>query len=237
MARRRDRNRITAAGSATRPGDTGQAQPTKVALLVPLSAHGQSGIIGKSFAGCRACPVRARQPERAADRQDDKARLKARLLPTRRSRAALPILVRCLPVRDCRGARRAPADVSVIAFSNDRQWPATAFTPELPAAQGDARRRSCRPAGRGLRADPDDAFGKIVSASFTEAVSRVGGTRRGHADLPAAGPAGGRRAAAQGQRIQAASRRALTMPCSCRADENLEIIADRCRRPRSIPTR
>ena len=46
---------------------------------------------------------------------------------------------------------------------------------------------------------PDDAFGKIVSASFTEAVSRVGRHRGGDADLSAAG-VGQRSARAAAQR-------------------------------------
>ena len=225
-------------GAATSPqGTPDRRNQIKVALIVPLSAHGQSGIIGKSLKQAGELALFERDsptvqlivkddkgtPEGAKAAADEAIKGGAKLilgpLFAKSVSAVAPV------------ARQA--DVSVIAFSNDRQvarngvyllsfQPAPEVTRVVAYAAQQGKRRFAA-------LIPDDAFGKIVSASFTEAVSRVGGTVVGMQTYPQPASAGGlleplRRVSAV---IQAASEAgapidALFLPGG---QENLEIIA------------
>jgi ABC-type branched-subunit amino acid transport system substrate-binding protein len=174
-----------APGAASSPqGAPDRRSQVKVALIVPLSAHGQSGIIGKSLKQAGELALFERDspnvqlmvkddkgtPEGARAAVDEAIKGGARLIlgPLfAKSVAAVAPLAR-------------QADISIVAFSNDRQvarngvyllsfQPAPEVTRVVAYATQQGKRRFAA-------LIPDDAFGKIVSASFTDAVSSAGGT-------------------------------------------------------------
>jgi ABC-type branched-subunit amino acid transport system substrate-binding protein len=156
----------------------------KVALLVPLSAQGQPGLIGKSLKQAGELALFERDnPSVQLIVKDDKGTpegAKAAAEEAVRGGARLilgPLFAKSVaavtPV-----ARQA--DISVVAFSTDRQVARGGVyllsfqpAPEVARVVVHAAQRGKR---RFAALIPDDAFGSIVSASFTEAVSRAGGT-------------------------------------------------------------
>lgn len=180
-----------ATASAPAPGASPASQATadrraqvKIALLVPLSAQGQTGLIGKSLKQAGELALFERDnpslqlmvkddkgtPEGAKAAAEDAIKGGARLilgpLFAKSVAAVAPV------------ARQA--DVAVVAFSNDRQVARNGVyllsfqpAPEVARVVAYAAQQGKR---RFAALIPDDAFGRIVSASFTEAVTRAGGT-------------------------------------------------------------
>src|SRR5262249_54425088 len=161
-----------------------RGQQLKVALIVSLSAQGQPGLIGKSLKQAAELALFERDnpslqlivkddkgtPEGAKAAAEEAIKGGARLilgpLFAKSATAVAPV------------ARQA--GVPVIAFSTDRQAASSGVyllsfqpAPEVTRAVAYAVRQGKR---RFAALIPEDAFGKIVSASFTEAVSRSGGS-------------------------------------------------------------
>ena len=165
-----------------------RANPIKVALLVPLSAQGHAGLIGKSLKQAGELALFERDnpnlqlivkddkgtPEGAKAAAEEAIKGGARLilgpLFAKSATAVAPV------------ARQA--GVAVISFSTDRQVAGSgvyllSFQPAPEVA-----RMVAFAAAQGKRKFaaliPQDAFGRIVAASFTEAVNSSGGTVVAH---------------------------------------------------------
>ena len=160
----------------------------KVALLVPLSAQGHAGVIGKSLKQAGELALFERDnpslqlivkddkgtPEGAKAAADEAIKGGAKLilgpLFAKSATAIAPV------------ARQA--GVPVIAFSTDRQAASSGVfllsfqpAPEVARVVAFAARQGKR---RFAALIPQDAFGKIVAAAFTEAVSHAGGSVVAH---------------------------------------------------------
>ncbi len=170
--------------SLSEPPPADKTRPVKVALLVPLSAHGSAGIIGKSLKQAAELALFERDnPSLQLMVKDDKGTpegAKAAAEEAIRGGAALILG----PLFAKSAAAVAPAarqaGVSVVSFSNDGTVAGNGVyllsfqpAPEVARAVAYAAQRGKR---RFVALIPDDAFGKLASASFTEAVSRAGGT-------------------------------------------------------------
>jgi ABC-type branched-subunit amino acid transport system substrate-binding protein len=174
---------VPAPGLASEPAPA-RKNLVKVALIVPLSAHGHAGVIGKSLKQAGELALFERDdpnlqlivkddkgtPEGAKAAAEEAIRGGARLilgpLFAKSATAVAPV------------ARQA--NVPVVAFSTDRQAASGGVyllsfqpAPEVARVVAFAARQGKR---RFAALIPEDAFGKIVSASFTEAVNRSGGT-------------------------------------------------------------
>jgi branched-chain amino acid transport system substrate-binding protein len=159
-------------------------QQVKVALLVPLSAQGHPGVIGKSLKQAAELALFEHDnptvqllvkddkgtPEGARAAADEAVKAGARLilgpLFAKSASAVAPI------------ARQA--NVPVVTFSTDRQVAGSGVyllsyqpAPEVARVVAYTARQGKR---RFAALVPDDAFGKVVAASFGEAVARAGGT-------------------------------------------------------------
>lgn len=170
--------------SLTEPAAPERKPPVKVALLVPLSAQGHTGVIGKSLKQAAELALFERDnpslqlivkddkgtPEGAKTAADDAVKAGAQLilgpLFAKSATAVAPI------------ARQA--HVPVVSFSTDRQAGGGGIyllsfqpAPEVFRVVGYAAQQGKR---RFAALVPDDAFGKIVAAAFTDAVGRSGGT-------------------------------------------------------------
>jgi ABC-type branched-subunit amino acid transport system substrate-binding protein len=172
-----------AAPPVSEPEPPKRAQ-VKVALMVPLSAPGHAGLIGKSLKQAGELALFERDnPSVQLIVKDDKGTAdgaKAAAEEAIRGGATLilgPLFAKSVsavtPV-----ARQA--DVAVVAFSTDRHVAGNGVYllsflpgPEVARVVTYAIQRGKR---RFAALVPDDAFGKIVSASFADAVSRAGGT-------------------------------------------------------------
>ena len=159
-------------------------QQVKVALIVPLSAQGQPGVIGQSLKQAAELALFERDnpnlqlivkddkgtPEGAKAAAEDAVKGGAQLilgpLFAKSATAVAPI------------ARQAR--IPVIAFSTDRQVAGGGVyllsfqpAPEVARVIAYATRQGKR---RFAALIPEDAFGRIAAAAFSEAVSRAGGT-------------------------------------------------------------
>jgi ABC-type branched-subunit amino acid transport system substrate-binding protein len=156
----------------------------KVALLVPLTAQGHPGLIGKSLKQAAELALFERDsPNLQLIVKDDKGTpegAKAAADEAIRSGASLilgPLFAKSVAAV-APSARQA--NVPVVAFSNDRQVAGNGVyllsfqpAPEVARVVGYAIQQGKR---RIVALVPDDAFGKIVAPVFTDAVARAGGT-------------------------------------------------------------
>jgi len=172
-------------GSLHAETKSGQDRPmVKIGLLVPLSAQGQPGVIGKSLKQAAELALFERDnPNLQLIVKDDKGTpdgAKAAAEDALKSGATLilgPLFAKSVnaaaPV-----ARKA--GVPVIAFSNDRQVAGNGVyllsfqpAPEVERVVAYAASRGKR---RYAALISQDAFGKLVEPVFRNAVSRSGGT-------------------------------------------------------------
>ena len=170
--------------SLSDPAPPEKKQQVKVALLVPLSAQGQPGIIGKSLKQAAELALFERDnPSLQLIVKDDKGTPEgARAAAEEATKAGAQLILGPLFAKSA--AAVAPvahqAHVPVIAFSTDRQVAGGGVyllsfqpAPEVERVVAYAAQQGKR---RFVALIPEDAFGKIVSATFTQAVSRAGGT-------------------------------------------------------------
>ena len=160
-------------------------QQVKVALLVPLSAQGHTGVIGKSFKQAAELALFERDnPSLQLIVKDDKGTpdgAKAAAEDAIKGGAAADPGAAVCEIGDRSGARRAPGPrARGVAFSTDRQAAGGGVyllsfqpAPEVSRVVAYSAQQGKR---RFAALIPEDAFGKIVAAAFTEAVSRSGGT-------------------------------------------------------------
>jgi branched-chain amino acid transport system substrate-binding protein len=173
-----------AATGSLSPEPAKDRPPVKIAVLVPLSAHGQSGIIGKSLKQAAELALFERDnPNLQLIVKDDKGTpegAKAAAEDALKSGATLiigPVFAKSVAAAAPVGRK---AGVPVIAFSNDRQVAGNgvyllSFQPgpeverviAYAAAQGKRRYAALI---------SQDALGKTVEPVFRDAVTRAGGT-------------------------------------------------------------
>jgi branched-chain amino acid transport system substrate-binding protein len=170
--------------SPSEPTPTEKKQQVKVALLVPLSAQGHPGVIGKSLKQAAELALFERDnPNLQLIVKDDKGTPEgARAAAEEAVRGGAQLILGPLFAKSATAVSPVArqANVPVVAFSTDRQVAGggiylLSFQPAPEAA-----RVVTYAAQQGKRRFaaliPEDAFGKIVAAAFTEAVSRAGGT-------------------------------------------------------------
>lgn len=226
-------------------GQQGQANPgapaaqkaaeVKVALLVPLSAQGHPGLIGKSLKQAAELALFEREggnvqlmvkddkgtPEGARAAAEDAIRNGATLILG-------PLFAKSVSAV---GPVARKANIPVVAFSNDRQVASSGVyllsfqaAPEVARIVGFAASQGKR---RFAALISDDAFGKLVSERFHEAVSRAGGAIVASEKYPASAnrilePMRKISAAIRAAEEQGAPIDALFIPG---AQENLEMVA------------
>jgi ABC-type branched-subunit amino acid transport system substrate-binding protein len=209
----------------------------KVALIVPLSAHGHAGVIGKSLKQAGELALFERDdPNLQLIVKDDKGTPEgAKLAAEEAIRGGARLILGPLFAKSASAVAPVArqAGVPVVAFSTDRHAASGGVyllsfqpAPEVARIVAFAARQGKR---RFAALVPDDAFGKIVAASFSEAVASVGGTVVALATYPQPPSATGilepmRRvsAAIHGAEGDGAPVDALFLPGG---QENLEIIA------------
>ena len=166
---------------AAEPGPTRTA--VKVALLVPLSAQGHAGVIGKSLKQAGELALFERDnPNLQLIVKDDKGTPEgAKAAAEEAIKGGAKLILGPLFAKSATAVAPVArqAGVPVVAFSTDRQVAGNGVhllsfqpAPEVIRVVGFAARQGKR---RFAALVPQDAFGKIVAASFTEAVSRIGG--------------------------------------------------------------
>ena len=171
--------------SETAPART---NPVKVALLVPLSAQGHAGLIGKSLKQAGELALFERDnPNLQLLVKDDKGTPEgAKAAAEEAIKGGAKLILGPLFAKSATAVAPVarPAGVPVISFSTDRQVAGRGVyllsfqpAPEVARAIAFAARQGKR---RFAALMPQDAFGKIVAASFTEAVGRAGGTVVAH---------------------------------------------------------
>jgi ABC-type branched-subunit amino acid transport system substrate-binding protein len=155
----------------------------KVALLVPLSAQGHAGLIGKSLKQAGELALFERDnPNLQLIVKDDKGTPEgAKAAAEEAIKGGAKLILGPLFAKSATAVAPVArqAGVPVVAFSTDRQVAGNGVhllsfqpAPEVIRVVGFAARQGKR---RFAALVPQDAFGKIVAASFTEAVSRIGG--------------------------------------------------------------
>jgi ABC-type branched-subunit amino acid transport system substrate-binding protein len=184
---------ITGACTAGAPdAQTGSLNPdaakdrafVKVAVLVPLSAQGQPGVIGKSLKQAAELALFERDnPNLQLIFKDDKATPEgARLAAEEAIANGASIILGPLFAKSV--AAVAPvarkAQVPVIAFSNDRQVAGNgvyllSFQP-APEVERIVAYAASRGKQRFAALIPQDTFGRTVEPVFRSAVARAGGT-------------------------------------------------------------
>jgi branched-chain amino acid transport system substrate-binding protein len=171
--------------SASEPATAEKRQQVKIALLVPLSAQGHPGIIGKSLKQAAELALFERDsPNLQLIVKDDKGTPEgARAAAEEAVKGGAQLILG--PVFAKSATAVAPiarqAHVPVVAFSTDRQAAAGGGVfllsfqpaPEVARVVAYAAQQGKR---RFVALIPEDAFGKIAAAAFTEAVGRAGGT-------------------------------------------------------------
>jgi branched-chain amino acid transport system substrate-binding protein len=171
----------TAAASEAAPARKSQA---KVALIVPLSAQGHAGVIGKSLkqAGELALFERDNPTVQLIVKDDKGTPEGARAAAEEALKSGAGLILGPLFAKSVSAVApvAGQAGVAVVAFSTDRQVAREGVyllsfqpAPEVARIVAFAAQQGKR---RFAALIPEDAFGKIVQASFTEAVSRAGGT-------------------------------------------------------------
>lgn len=221
--------------------DTVQAdkkqQQVKVALLVPLSAQGHSGVIGKSLKQAAELALFERDNDNPAVQlivKDDKGTPEgARTAADEALKSGAKLILGPLFAKSAGAV--APlarqANVPVITFSTDRQVAGNGVyllsfqpAPEVARIVTYAVQQGKR---RFAALVPEDAFGKLAASSFQEAVNRAGGTVVAHETYPASAngvlePMRKISAAIQGAEGDGAPIDALFLPGG---QENMELIA------------
>jgi ABC-type branched-subunit amino acid transport system substrate-binding protein len=158
--------------------------PVKVAVLVPLSAQGQPGVIGKSLKQAAELALFERDnPNLQLIVKDDKGTPEgARLAAEDALKNGASIILG--PVFAKSVAAVAPvarkAQVPVVAFSNDRQVAGSgvyllSFQPS-PEVERIVAFAASQGRKRFVALISQDIFGKTVEPAFRSAVSRAGGT-------------------------------------------------------------
>src|SRR5262245_2764219 len=174
----------TAATGISGSEPAARGAPVKVALLASLSAQGQPGVIGRALKQAGELALFDRDnpnlqlllkddkgtPEGAAAAASDAIKDGASLILG-------PLFAKSVAAVAPIGRQ---AGVPVIAFSNDRQVAGKGVyllsfqpAPEIARVVGYAARQGRTRFAALMR---DDAFGKVATAAFKEAVERVGGT-------------------------------------------------------------
>ena len=157
----RDRSRIPAPRRQAEPGHR-QGTGVKVALLVPLSAQGHAGLIGKSLKQAAELALFERDnPSLQLIVKDDKGTPEgAKAAAEEAIKGGAKLILGPLFAKSVTAVAPVArqAGVPVIAFSNDRQVAGNGvyLLSFQPAPEVDARRRLRRPAGQApvCRADP-----------------------------------------------------------------------------------
>lgn len=171
------------AASAPSPGDAGRRQ-VKVALLAPITAPGHSGLIGKSLKQAAELALFERDnPTVQLMVKDDKGTAEgARAAAEEAVEGGAQLILGPLFAKSTSAAAPVAqrANVAVITFSNDRKVAGNGVyllsyqpAPEVQRVVEYAARQGKR---RFAALVPDDPFGKVVAASFSEAVARAGGS-------------------------------------------------------------
>jgi ABC-type branched-subunit amino acid transport system substrate-binding protein len=156
----------------------------KVALLVPLSAHGHAGVIGKSLKQAAELALFERDnPDLQLIVKDDKGTPEgARTAAQEAISSGATLMLGPLFAQSV--AAVAPvarqAGVQVVAFSNDRQVAGNGVyllsfqpAPEVARVVSYAASRGKR---RFAALIPEDALGRIAETSVTDAAARSGGS-------------------------------------------------------------
>jgi ABC-type branched-subunit amino acid transport system substrate-binding protein len=155
----------------------------KVALLVPLSAQGHASLIGKSLKQAAELALFERDnPNLQLVVKDDKGTPEgARAAAEEALQDGATLILGPLFAKSVTAVAPVArqAGVPVIAFSNDRQVAGGGVhllsfqpSPEVARVVAYATQRGKR---RFAALVPDDAFGKVVAASFRQAVAQRGG--------------------------------------------------------------
>jgi branched-chain amino acid transport system substrate-binding protein len=157
---------------------------TKVALLLPLSSQGQPGLIGKNLKQAAELAIFDRDnPTVQLMVKDDKGTPEgARAAAEEAIKGGAQLILGPLFAKSATAVAPAAraANVPVVSFSTDRQvagngvyllsfQPAPEVVRIVAYAIGQGKRRFAA-------LIPDDALGKVASATFKEAVARAGGT-------------------------------------------------------------
>jgi branched-chain amino acid transport system substrate-binding protein len=156
----------------------------KVALLVPASAPGHSGLIGRSLKQAAELALFEHDnPTVQLIVKDDKGTPEgARAAAEEAVKGGAQLILGPLFAKSASAVAPVArqAGVPVVTFSTDRQVAGNGVyllsyqpPPEVARVIDYAARRGKR---RFAALVPDDAFGKLVTASFTEAVARAGGS-------------------------------------------------------------
>lgn len=159
-------------------------QQVKVALLVPLSAQGQPGIIGKSLKQAAELALFERDnPSLQLIIKDDRGTPEgARVAAEEAVKGGAQLILGPLFAKSATAVAPVArqAQVPVITFSTDRQVAGGGVyllsfqpAPEVVRVVGYAAQQGKL---RFAALVPEDAFGKIVAAAFTDAVKHAGGT-------------------------------------------------------------
>jgi ABC-type branched-subunit amino acid transport system substrate-binding protein len=159
-------------------------QAVKVVLLVPLSAPGHAGLIGKSLQQAAELALFERDnPSLQLIVKDDKGTPEgARLAADEAIKGGASLILGPLFAKSVSAVAPAAraANIPVVAFSNDRQVAGNGvyllgFQPE-PEVNRIVAYAGERGKKRFVALIPDDAFGKLAANSFKIAVGRSQGT-------------------------------------------------------------
>ena len=169
--------------AATEAEPSEKKRQVKVALLVPLTAQGQTGVIGKSLKQAAELALFERDnPSLQLIVKDDKGTPEgARAAAEEAVKGGAQLILGPLFAKSATAVAPVArqAHVPVIAFSTDRQVAGGGVyllsfqpAPEVARVVAFAAQQGKR---RFAALIPEDAFGKIAAAAFTDAVNRAGG--------------------------------------------------------------
>jgi ABC-type branched-subunit amino acid transport system substrate-binding protein len=172
------------ASIATEAAPAHKKSQVKVALVVPLSAQGHAGVIGKSLkqAGELALFERDNPAVQLIVKDDKGTPEGARVAAEEAIKSGAGLILGPLFAKSVSAVApvAGQAGIAVVAFSTDRQVAREGVyllsfqpAPEVARIVAFAAQHGKR---RFAALIPEDAFGKIAQASFTEAVTRAGGT-------------------------------------------------------------
>ena len=164
--------------TADRPG-----KPVKVGLLLPLSGGGQAGLVAETMRKAAELAITdLSAPHITLLVRDDKATPEGAEAATREVIAAgSEIILGPLFAKSVQAAAAAarPANVPVVAFSNDRQVAGGGVTLLSFLAEPEVARVIAHATAQGktrmAALVPDDAYGRIVEAALRQSIARDGG--------------------------------------------------------------
>lgn len=159
-------------------------ETVKVALLVPLSAAGPAGVVGKSLKQAAELALFERDsPSVQLVVKDDKGTPEgARAATDEALKEGATLILGPLFAKSVGAVAPVAraANVPVVAFSNDRQVAGNGVyllgfqpAPEVQRIVGFAGERGKK---RFVALIPDDAFGRLAGAAFKDAVAKAGGS-------------------------------------------------------------